>query len=89
MILTLNVRHPCRNNPKGDSESGSSNSSKKKASGGDDNVLSSLFEMTGIQSALQHDRIMESAAQDTFFVEREGKKLENKRGHKPTLMNPL
>lgn len=41
-------------------------------------MLSSLFEMTGIQSALQHDRIMESAEQDTFFVEREGKKLKNK-----------
>lgn len=37
-----------------------------------DNILNSLFEMTGIQSALQHDRIMESGAQDSVFVEREG-----------------
>ncbi|KAI8388380.1 SNF2 family N-terminal domain-containing protein [Radiomyces spectabilis] len=42
-----------------------------ESSGADDNVLKSLFEMTGIQSALQHDQIMESASQDTLFVERE------------------
>ncbi|KAI8098665.1 SNF2 family N-terminal domain-containing protein [Halteromyces radiatus] len=46
-------------------------SNEKSSSGMDDNVLSSLFEMTGIQSALQHDRIMESGTQDSFFVERE------------------
>ncbi|KAI9497024.1 SNF2 family N-terminal domain-containing protein [Zychaea mexicana] len=37
----------------------------------EDGVLKSLFEMTGIQSALQHDRIMESGAQDRVLVERE------------------
>lgn len=45
--------------------------------GGDvsnDNILNSLFEMTGIQSALQHDQIIESDAQDRVFVEREGEK---------------
>ncbi|CAO3597105.1 unnamed protein product [Absidia cylindrospora] len=48
-----------------------SKSKNKDVSAGDDNVLSSLFEMAGIQSALQHDSIMESETQDTFFVERE------------------
>ncbi|GAN09141.1 conserved hypothetical protein [Mucor ambiguus] len=38
---------------------------------GEDHVLKSLFEMTGIQSALQHDQIMDSASHDTVFVERE------------------
>lgn len=38
----------------------------------EDHVLKSLFEMTGIQSALQHDQIMDSASHDTVFVEREG-----------------
>jgi DNA excision repair protein ERCC-6 len=33
--------------------------------------LKSLFEMTGIQSALQHDQIMDSASHDSVFVERE------------------
>ncbi|KAI8645959.1 SNF2 family N-terminal domain-containing protein [Parasitella parasitica] len=37
----------------------------------EDNVLKSLFEMTGIQSALQHDQIMDSASHDAVFVERE------------------
>lgn len=39
---------------------------------GEDHVLKSLFEMTGIQSALQHDQIMDSASHDAVFVEREG-----------------
>lgn len=38
----------------------------------EDHVLKSLFEMTGIQSALQHDQIMDSASHDAVFVEREG-----------------
>ncbi|KAI8378590.1 SNF2 family N-terminal domain-containing protein [Blakeslea trispora] len=37
----------------------------------EDHVLQSLFDMTGIQSALQHDQIMDSASHDTVFVERE------------------
>ncbi|CEP17812.1 hypothetical protein [Parasitella parasitica] len=37
----------------------------------EDHVLKSLFEMTGIQSALQHDQIMDSASHDAVFVERE------------------
>lgn len=43
----------------------------------EDHVLESLFEMTGIQSALQHDQIMESTSHDTVFIEREGKRLKN------------
>lgn len=31
--------------------------------------------MTGIQSALQHDQIMDSASHDSVFVEREGKEI--------------
>ncbi|KAI8073751.1 SNF2 family N-terminal domain-containing protein [Thamnidium elegans] len=42
---------------------------RKKES--EDHVLKSLFEMTGIQSALQHDQIMESTSHDTVFIERE------------------
>lgn len=38
----------------------------------EDNVLKSLFEMTGIQSALKHDQIMDSASHDAVFIEREG-----------------
>ncbi|KAI9249005.1 SNF2 family N-terminal domain-containing protein [Sporodiniella umbellata] len=37
----------------------------------EDNVLQSLFEMTGIQSALQHDRIIESSSHDAVIVEKE------------------
>ncbi|KAI8971092.1 SNF2 family N-terminal domain-containing protein [Pilobolus umbonatus] len=37
----------------------------------DDNVLKNLFEMTGIQSALKHDQIMESASHDSVFIEQE------------------
>ncbi|KAI8143975.1 SNF2 family N-terminal domain-containing protein [Fennellomyces sp. T-0311] len=46
-------------------------SSNTQAGSSEDGVLKSLFEMTGIQSALQHDRIMESGAQDRVLVERE------------------
>ncbi|KAI8060927.1 SNF2 family N-terminal domain-containing protein [Gongronella butleri] len=46
-------------------------SHNQKDGGHDDHVLSSLFEMTGIHSALQHDRIMDADGHDTFFVERE------------------
>ncbi|KAI9343810.1 SNF2 family N-terminal domain-containing protein [Pilaira anomala] len=42
---------------------------RKKES--EDQVLQSLFEMTGIQSALQHDQIMDSTSHDTVFIERE------------------
>ena len=47
----------------------------------EDHVLQSLFDMTGIQSALQHDQIMDSASHDTVFVEREGKTFPKKRAH--------
>ncbi|CAO3646467.1 unnamed protein product [Cunninghamella echinulata] len=45
---------------------------------GDDNILSSLFEMTGIQSALKHDHIMEASTKDAFFVEREATMIAEK-----------
>lgn len=32
--------------------------------------------MTGIQSALQHDQIMDSTSHDTVFIEREGNRKE-------------
>lgn len=38
----------------------------------EDHVLQSLFEMTGIQSALQHDQIINSDTHDAMIVEREG-----------------
>ncbi|ORX56438.1 hypothetical protein DM01DRAFT_1020853 [Hesseltinella vesiculosa] len=50
----------------------------RKAGSGEDHVLSSLFEMTGIHSALQHDRIMEADGHDTFFVEREASLIAQK-----------
>lgn len=37
-----------------------------------DSVLSSLFEMTGIQSAIQHDQIVDGADQEKMIVDREG-----------------
>ncbi|KAG1458747.1 hypothetical protein G6F56_006323 [Rhizopus delemar] len=37
----------------------------------EDHVLQSLFEMTGIQSALQHDQIIESTSQEASIVEKE------------------
>ncbi|KAL0084706.1 SNF2 family N-terminal domain-containing protein [Phycomyces blakesleeanus] len=37
----------------------------------EDGVLQSLFDMTGIQSALKHDQIMDSTSHDDLFVERE------------------
>ncbi|KAI9322570.1 SNF2 family N-terminal domain-containing protein [Dichotomocladium elegans] len=50
-------------------DAGEENAQRSKTS--EDNVLKSLFEMTGIQSALEHDQIMESSAQDKVFVEKE------------------
>lgn len=38
----------------------------------EDNVLKSLFEMTGIQSALQHDQIMDSGQQERVLADNEG-----------------
>lgn len=38
----------------------------------EDHVLQSLFEMTGIQSALKHDQIMDSASHDAMIIEKEG-----------------
>lgn len=40
-----------------------------------DTILNSLFEMTGIQSAIQHDQIVEGADQEKMIVDREGKYL--------------
>jgi DNA excision repair protein ERCC-6 len=37
-----------------------------------DNILNSLFEMTGIQSAIQHDQIVDGADQEKMIVDREG-----------------
>lgn len=44
--------------------------------------------MTGIQSALQHDQIMDSASHDAVFVEREGKeKGGGERIHEKSILN--
>lgn len=40
-----------------------------------DTILNSLFEMTGIQSAIQHDQIVDGADQEKMIVDREGKCL--------------
>ncbi|KAI8970281.1 SNF2 family N-terminal domain-containing protein [Mycotypha africana] len=37
----------------------------------EDHVLQSLFDMAGIQSALQHDQIVDASSHDRVFVERE------------------
>ncbi|KAG1224825.1 hypothetical protein G6F35_003779 [Rhizopus arrhizus] len=37
----------------------------------EDHVLQSLFEMTGIQSALKHDQIIDSASHDAMIIEKE------------------
>ncbi|KAG2174127.1 hypothetical protein INT43_004147 [Umbelopsis isabellina] len=41
----------------------------------DDNILNSLFEMTGIQSAIQHDQIVDSAGQERMIVDREASRV--------------
>jgi DNA excision repair protein ERCC-6 len=48
-----------------------SSGEKQRKKGGEDNILSSLFEMAGIQSALEHDKIMNSSY-DKVLVEQEG-----------------
>lgn len=40
--------------------------------GSETNILTSLFEMSGVHSALKHDDIMDSAKQEHLIVEREG-----------------
>ncbi|KAI8583675.1 hypothetical protein K450DRAFT_268262 [Umbelopsis ramanniana AG] len=40
-----------------------------------DNILSSLFEMTGIQSAIQHDQIVDGADQEKMIVDREASRI--------------
>lgn len=40
--------------------------------GGEANILSRLFENSGVHSALKHDEIMDSAKQENLIVEREG-----------------
>ncbi|KAG0046108.1 hypothetical protein BGZ83_008703 [Gryganskiella cystojenkinii] len=39
------------------------------------NILSSLFEMSGVHSALKHDEIMDSAKQEHLIVEREATRV--------------
>ncbi|KAK9701560.1 DNA repair protein rhp26 [Basidiobolus ranarum] len=41
----------------------------------EDRILSSLFELTGIHSALKHDTIMESARQEDIIVEQEANRI--------------
>ncbi|CAO3692442.1 unnamed protein product [Umbelopsis ramanniana] len=40
-----------------------------------DSILSSLFEMTGIQSAIQHDQIVDGADQEKMIVDREASRI--------------
>ncbi len=41
----------------------------------DSQILDSLFEMTGLHSALMHDRLVEKPLQETVLVEKEAEKL--------------
>ncbi|KAI9031602.1 SNF2 family N-terminal domain-containing protein [Phycomyces nitens] len=50
---------------------------KNQENGEEDVVLQSLFDMTGIQSALKHDQIMDSS-HDDVFVEREATMIAEK-----------
>ncbi|KAG0284696.1 hypothetical protein BGZ96_010963 [Linnemannia gamsii] len=43
--------------------------------GGEANILSRLFENSGVHSALKHDEIMDSAKQENLIVEREATKV--------------
>ncbi|KAI8883343.1 hypothetical protein K501DRAFT_219421, partial [Backusella circina FSU 941] len=47
---------------------------QQKRKRGEDNILNSLFEMTGIQSALEHDRIMNSS-HDKILVDQEADRV--------------
>ncbi|KAL1924938.1 uncharacterized protein VTP21DRAFT_4592 [Calcarisporiella thermophila] len=44
----------------------------------DDRILQNLFEMTGIQSALKHDAIMDSHHQEDVIVEKEAERVANR-----------
>ncbi|KAF9903171.1 hypothetical protein EC991_004117 [Linnemannia zychae] len=46
--------------------------------GGEANILSRLFENSGVHSALKHDEIMDSAKQENLIVEREATRIAEK-----------
>ena len=50
--------------------------------GSETNILTSLFELSGVHSALKHDDIMDSAKQEHLIVEREGMYCFNKKKKK-------
>ncbi|ORY92326.1 SNF2 family N-terminal domain-domain-containing protein [Syncephalastrum racemosum] len=56
----------------GESKAQAPNEDEKESN---DNVLRSLFEMTGVHSALEHDRIMDSGQQDEVFTKREAQRI--------------
>ena len=61
------------NKSKSNAEDKVASSSSTGHDGTEANILSSLFEMSGVHSALKHDEIMDSAKQEHLIVEREGK----------------
>ncbi|KAG0175755.1 hypothetical protein DFQ29_007055 [Apophysomyces sp. BC1021] len=71
-LRTLNgVDHVEKFKPEEETNCKNENHQENSSSNGEDSVLRSLFQMTGIQSALQHDQIVDSASHDVVFVERE------------------
>lgn len=47
----------------------------KEGEGGDSHILESLFEMTGLHSALHHDRLVERPQQEVMLVQREAERI--------------
>jgi DNA excision repair protein ERCC-6 len=68
-LKTIIINHNSCSNQEADDNDGSEQDSDNE---NNDNILNSLFEMTGIQSAIQHDQIVDSAGQERMIVDREG-----------------
>ncbi|KAF9582018.1 hypothetical protein BGW38_000769 [Lunasporangiospora selenospora] len=61
--------------PSGEASSSRTGSKDKQPEGAETDVLKSLFEMSGVHSALRHDEIMDSAKQEHLIVEREATRV--------------
>lgn len=81
MIYFRNSQQPKENDiegniadKKGDGMDVDGGDGKTRAGDAEDDahILQSLFEMTGIQSALKHDQIMDAARPESVIMEKEG-----------------
>ncbi|KAJ1660680.1 DNA repair protein rhp26 [Dispira simplex] len=68
------IARPTNTDESGDAQQVNNQPSK---STGDDDVLSQLFEMSGLKTAVQHDAIVDSHHQEEVLVEREATRIAN------------